>query len=165
MAQTQNVHSPDEQFLTSPATAYTGYADFRWFLTFVVIPDPIIEDYFEVKATILIDGTTEYAIDSLPIQATYGKITLIFPPLPQENQSVDEGNSEDYRGTVTGIVNNVDHLSNSIRITLNRPAILGARPTIQLNASTIDQQWLIGARDILLVEPPSTEMESEPGKA
>lgn len=165
MAQTQNVHSSDEQLLTSPTPAYTGYADFRWFLTFVVLPDPVIEDYFEIKAAIRIEGTTGYVLESLQVHSTYGKITLIFPPLPQKEQSVDMSGAEDYRGKATSIVNNVDHLNNSIQITLSPPPPTGTRPTIRLNSTTIDQQWLIGARDILLVEPPSIEMESESGNA
>jgi hypothetical protein len=149
MAQMQNVHDVHGQ------AGFTGYADFHWYLMFTVLPTGT-PNYFQVKATLLLSGSTDYSLDSLPVYATYGSIVLTFPPLRQEHDNPVES----YTGKPTSIVNNVDHLSNSINITLKAPVIAGARPEILLNGCTINQEWVIGARNILLVEPPTVQAET-----
>lgn len=157
MAQMQNVLNPYEQALDG-GMGYTGYASFSWFLYFLVLPDPVIQDYFEVKATMLLEGTINCSIESLPVQTTYGKITLVFPPLLRESSMLV---NEAYMGEPTNVTNHVDHLNNSINITLSPPTLPGGRSQIRLNSCTVSQDWIIGARNIMIVEPYVSETEDK----
>lgn len=155
MAQMQNVLNLQERFGDA---GYTGYADFSWFLFFTILPDPFTEHYFEVKATLFLEGTIDYSIESLPVQTTYGKITLVFPSLLRESSMPV---NEAYMGVLTTITNHVDQLNNSINITLIAPVLPAGRPQIRLNSCTISQDWIIGARNILIVEPAAEEAEGK----
>ncbi len=159
MSQTQNANSPQEAPFDPNALGYAGYVNFQWFFMFRIIPDPVIPDYFEVTAVMVINGTSEYALTSLPVHATYGTVVIPFPSLQQYAGSGGVSPVEIYQGKATSIVNQVEQLDNSINITLSRPLLTSSsgRPGISLNACTINQEWLIGARNILLVEFPGPD--------
>lgn len=150
-------HGMPQDKLSSKITLYSGVMPLT--MTIEALVQSVEELDKELKWYVTLHltgfGTSSRVFISETVSAVLDTVTTVpfppmaYPPVGSTNYGLNQVGSS----SVTSL---------SVQVKLSSPVLVGGVPSLQILNTTIDAQWIIGAIDILITDPPVlVELESQ----